>query len=84
MNDSKIINLYWKRDEHAIVQTALFLESFYGADFWDADGRGSYTEQVFAVSPEELQNMRFFGVFSSFGCRTNGDWEITVPLKTLR
>lgn len=60
------------------------LESFYAADFWDADGRGSYTEQVFDVSPEELPDMRIFGVFSSFGSRTNGDWEITVPMETLR
>ena len=59
-------------------------KSFYEEDFWDADGRGSYTEQVFDVSLEELQNMRFFGVFSSFGCRINGDWKITVPLETLR
>lgn len=53
------------------------IESAYSVDFWDADGRGSYAEQIFAVSPEELNDLTLHACFTTSSRITRGDWQLT-------
>lgn len=65
---------------YLIDESGRVIESAYSVNFWDADGRGSYQEQVFDLSPEELENAAFYGCFFTSGRITRGDWQITFPV----
>lgn len=41
----------------------------------------SYYEEVFEISPEELENCRLFGEFWSSNTHVEGDWEVTFNLE---
>ena len=51
--------------------------SFY---FWDAAGSGSYQEELFDISPDELDECAIRGQFVSGGTLIQGRWKVTVPL----
>lgn len=48
--------------------------------FWDEDVTGSYDEQEFDLSPEELENLMVCGYFRAADEMHSGDWEITFPV----
>ncbi|MBQ4105030.1 MAG: hypothetical protein IJC86_01420 [Clostridia bacterium] len=48
--------------------------------FWDEKGVGSYEEQVFDITPEELSKCRVYGEFVTSDSLTQGDWEVTFRL----
>lgn len=48
--------------------------------FWDEDVTGSYDEQEFDLSPEELENLTVCGYFRAADEMHSGDWEITFPV----
>ena len=54
----------------------------YVVSYWDdADKGSSYSEQIFAVSPEALENCRLMGVFYSADTLVEGHWEVTFPVR---
>ena len=52
----------------------------YELDFWDEARTGSYSEQIFAVTPEQLPDLRLKGLFYSADMLVEGHWEITFPV----
>ena len=48
--------------------------------FWDEDITGSYDEQEFDLSPEELESLTVCGYFQAADEMHSGDWEITFPV----
>lgn len=52
----------------------------YQVDFWDEASSGSYCEQIFAVMPEQLPDLRLMGLFYSADTLVEGHWEITFPV----
>ncbi len=53
----------------------------YQVDFWDEDRSGSYCEQIFNVTPDQLAGLRLNGYFYSADTLVEGHWEITFPVK---
>lgn len=53
----------------------------YQVDFWDEDRSGSYCEQIFDVTPDQLAGLRLNGYFCSADTSVEGHWEITFPVK---
>ena len=52
----------------------------YEVAFWDEARSGSYSEQIFAVTPEQLAGLRLMGCFCSADMLVEGHWEITFPV----
>ena len=52
----------------------------YEVAFWDEARSGSYWEQIFAVTPEQLADLRLMGLFYSADMLVEGHWEITFPV----
>lgn len=48
--------------------------------FWDEDGKGSYEEQVFDISEEQLKESRLSFLFVTTDTVTRGDWQVTFEL----
>ncbi len=48
--------------------------------FWDETETGSYEEEVFDISPEELSQSRLYCSFVTTDRITRGDWEVTFEL----
>ena len=61
------------------------IQDIYSFDFWDADprdpNRGSFQEQVFAVSPGDAADYTLSGYFCTCDQLLQGDWEITFPVE---
>lgn len=56
----------------------------YSESFWDETESGSYEEYVFDISPEvDLENYTLFGDFVVSSSLTEGDWQVTFPLKNI-
>lgn len=53
----------------------------YEVAFWDEARSGSYCEQIFDVTPEQLADLRLMGCFYSADTLVEGHWEITFPVE---
>lgn len=51
------------------------------ASFWDAEEKDSFQEYSFSVSPDALADYTLHGYFVTCNTRTEGNWEITFPLR---
>ncbi len=49
-------------------------------DFWDEEGVGSYTEYIFDIKPEEMENYKVYGEFITCDTLIEGDWSVTFSL----
>lgn len=49
--------------------------------FWDSDKKGSYDEQIFDVSPNEIESYSLCGKFTTCNTLTKGNWQVTFPLE---
>ena len=50
--------------------------------FWDEAGTGSYEEYIFDLgSEEDLNGYALWGDFVTCRTRTEGNWEVTFPIK---
>lgn len=50
---------------------------------FDSPNRIDYSEYVFAISPEELDQYNLFGTFITSGLFTEGNWKVTFPLEEI-
>jgi hypothetical protein len=59
------------------------IEELYGVSFSEIiDGeRTSFVEDVFDISPSELNSLSMFGTFISSGEFIEGPWQVTFPLE---
>ena len=53
---------------------------FSSQDYTNNENRRDFTEYVFDISKEELNNYNIYGDFVTGGLNTEGDWKITFPL----
>ena len=49
--------------------------------FWDEEHSGSYVEEIFDVSEEELPGYQVYGKFWTGAKLTKGNWQVTFPLE---
>jgi len=49
-------------------------------DFWDEEGIGSYSEYIFDITPEEMENYKVYGEFITCDTLIEGDWSVTFSL----
>lgn len=56
------------------------LDPFAEFSFWDAEGKGSYEEYIFDVSPTDIEKYRLYGWFESSENFCTGDWQVTFAL----
>ncbi|KUG03146.1 hypothetical protein ASZ90_019486 [hydrocarbon metagenome] len=57
------------------------IRSEASVSFWDTERSGSYEEYIFDVAPSEINNYELYGHFWTCNSLTNGDWQVTFPLK---
>lgn len=50
--------------------------------FWDEERCGSYKEEIFSISADELNNYTLYGDFWTCNSLTEGNWQVTFPLES--
>jgi len=58
------------------------IESIAGVSFWDSEQQGSYTEYIFEIPQEKIENYTMYGYFVTSNSLTEGNWEVTFPLES--
>lgn len=61
------------------------MESIYSFSFTEAarqDERTDYKEEVFEITPQELEDYGLYGAFVTTGKKTDGTWRATFPLES--
>lgn len=71
-----------QHDNHGFItlvddNSTIYPESI---DFWDEEGVGSYTEYIFDITPEEMENYTVYGEFVTCDTLIEGDWSVTFSL----
>lgn len=60
------------------------INNVYSVSFWDKEECGSYEEYIFDISPEtKLDNYTLYGDFTVGSKLTEGDWQVTFPIKNI-
>ena len=71
-------------DAHGLIYlsdgTNTSLDPIAEFSFWDAEGKGSYEEYIFNVSPSDIEKYQLFGWFESSENFCAGDWQVTFAL----
>lgn len=73
-----------KYDNHGFIyltnQDNEVLSPYDNFSFWDAKREGSYEEYIYNIEPEELQNYRILGDFTTSDTLIEGNWRVEFPI----
>ena len=70
---------FWLQDEKGRK-----VESIYSFSFTETskqNERTDYKEEVFEITPQELEDYGLYGTFVTTGKKTDGTWRVTFPLE---